>query len=236
MMDVMTTIECLKSEFSWVSVDCLEDILRTLDGDYDVARDMVKELFPNTVDTNSILFSDANVYLEITPEIFDRLHDRFGSTHGHHTLPYITKDFETSGSLLLPLDCNVALAIYQNIINFVKQSNQTFLNDDDVDGVDQDNANCELMNSSINPMEFIAIDSMANTESSNLKEIMELELVMKNSRKEYVKNLFERIQFGDTDLALKQEFFIEKKRDFLNGKFPGIHYTMLDKLFEINWY
>lgn len=229
-MDHKKKVEKLKCEFPHINSDCLEDILSTLDNEYHITRQMVKELFPleagggGSGPSDDLNFSESsNIFLEISPDIFTRLHGNFATTTKTNcNLAQMEKEFETCGSIFLPLERNVAMAIYLNIINYVKQSNDLL--------PDLEGSNC-----TINPMEFISLDSMANYESSSLKEIMELELVKQNSRNEYVAGLLKRIQLGDRDFALKQEFFVEKKRDFLFTKFPGIVASMVDKLYEINW-
>lgn len=250
-LTVEEKISLLKSEFDQVTGECIEDALQSFGHDYETTRSVIQELFPkshsnsngisgNSNDAESYLDTEANsvfngsdLMIEISPTFFARLHAQFDGTEltDYECLPSIAKDFETQGSLLLPLDTATATAIYKNILQFVKRSNSAFEQEDEglSDVFELQSRDSTAVN--------VALQTSQTEDSGNLKEIMELEAALKASREEYVSDLSKMAKGGGgaNDAAVSQELCLEKKRLFIVEKFPGVNEIQLNNLFEINW-
>lgn len=249
-LTVEEKISLLKSEFDQVTSECIEDALQSFDHDYETTRSVIQELFPksqpnsngtsenfsndagNYLDSepNSV-FSGSDLMIEISPTFFARLHAQFEETDltDYKVLPSIAKDFETQGSLLLPLDSTTATAIYKNILQFVRRSNSALEQEDE--GLSDDFELQSRDSTAVN----VALQTSQTEDSGNLKEIMELEAALKASREEYVSDLSKKAKRGTNDAAISQELCLEKKRLFIVEKFPGVNELLLNNLFEINW-
>lgn len=246
-------ISLLKSEFDQVTGECLEDALQSFGHDYETTRSVIQELFPKTQpnsngtsgslseDTDYLgsegnsVFNGADLMMEISPTFFARLHAQFEGTEltDYECLPSIAKDFETQGSLLLPLDSTAARAIYKNILQFVRRSNFALEQEDE--GLSDVFDELQLRDSTA---VTVALQASQTEDSGNLKEIMELEAALKASREEYVSDLSKMAKRGEgaNDAAISQELCLEKKRLFIVEKFPGVNELHLNNLFEINWW
>lgn len=247
-LTVNEKLSLLKSEFDQVTTECIEDALQSFGHDYETTRSVIQELFPkpqNLLSTSTSgnladdadyfaepgsVFNGSDLMMEISPTFFSRLHAQFEGTDltDYECLPSIAKDFETQGSMLLPLDSVTAKAIYKNIIQFVRRSNVSLEQEDeglsDVFELSQNTTTAA-----------VALRSQIETDSGNLKEIMELEAALKASREEYVSGLSKMAKRGANDAAISQELCLEKKRMFIVEKFPGVNELQLNNLFEINW-
>ena len=237
-------LSLLKSEFEQLTSECLEDILKSFQYDYETTRSVVQELFPSMIQTSpngnangrdeflaeqNSMISGSDLFLEISPDFFAGLHSQFGGSDESEfkSLSLVARDFETQGSLLMPLDSSVASAIYKNILQFVRHSNI---------GLEQEDNGLGDVFESHDEASLVSLQSLGYTEESgNLKEIMELEAALKASREEYMQDLSKLAKIGINDAAVNQELCLEKKRMFIVDKFPGLNEQHLNNLFEINW-
>lgn len=248
-------LSLLKSEFDQVTSECIEDALKSFGHDYETTRSVIQELFPRPQHSTSAstssasgnladdadyfaepnsVFNGSDLMMEISPTFFARLHAQFDGTEltDYECLPSIAKDFETQGSMLLPLDAAAAKAIYKSVLQFVRRSNVALEQEDE--GLS------DVFELSRDPVSSVSAGSLrspvVSVDAGNLKEIMELEAALKASREEYVSGLSKMMKRGANDAAISQELCLEKKRMFIVEKFPGINELQLNNLFEINCY
>ncbi|KAJ6223689.1 hypothetical protein RDWZM_002234 [Blomia tropicalis] len=234
-------LSLLGSEFDCLTNKCLEDALKSFGQCYETTRSAIQDLYPTTqsssISSASISPQSSpssphensnNLMLEITPEFFTRMHEKFSDSL--QPLPNnVANLISNRGTFLLPLDPNVGFLIYQNIFQYLAEIVVDVEENNEEDQDDTLLLETELVDSSY-------INEMEASESS-LTEIMQLEQVLKKSREEYLEKLVEKTQNEMVnDPAIQQEFLLEKKRLFLIEKFPGVTEANINMLFEINSY